>query len=384
LAADYRRAVDFYGRLANPQICTSLADLIDGRVADSGGFAALCEEKGVWHPTVAFFPPASSREVILFEALFPLGVPTNASLMKELVRRIRSGEVDLKPKAASGWYDYQVFALESMLLPDAGEERNKLLLTKAYKRRMSEAFQALVTKRRETHVRDLAGAKGAAEPPSLLQPRLRVEPATTYYLRTARAYQFLTNFLESALGRELLSETHGLTKDGPRPQDLWTELNWMRDLFYGLYLVSAEDIGLNASALSEGDSGEPMVDRCYEVAVDWLGRAFDDPDLATDTRVSVPVYVDRPQGVTRLWATLGVRLTRLTADYARPPSIKPAEGEGDWSEPPGVQGSFYLIPVDEFAEVELKGLRVLSREEFRLVCDKAKTRQAILKQLESR
>ncbi|HEV3344497.1 MAG TPA: hypothetical protein VG125_29240 [Pirellulales bacterium] len=385
LLADYRRAVGFYARLTNPHFCVSLADLVDGRVADDRRrFAALCEEKHVWHPTVAFFPPATSRETVLFEALFPQGLPADANLMKELVRRVRSGEVDLTPQPDSGWYDHQVFALESMLIADRGEERNKLLLTKSYKRRMLEAFQALLTKRRETHVRDLAKAASAAPRPAFVQPRLRVEPAVTYYLRTARAYRFLTDFLESALGRELLVETHGLTKDGPRTQDLWAELNRMRDLFYGLYLVSAEDIGLPAGPLSEGDGAESEQDRCYELAVDWLGHAFDDPDLAADTRVSVPLFIDRARGATRLWATLGVRLTRLAAEYARPPSIKPAEGEGDWSEPEMMMASYYLIPVDEFAEVELPGLRALSREEFRLVCDRAKTKQAILKELESR
>jgi len=43
-------------------------------------------------------------------------------LMKELVRRIKSGEVDLQPKEGSGWYDYQVYALETLLMPEKGEE----------------------------------------------------------------------------------------------------------------------------------------------------------------------------------------------------------------------------------------------------------------------
>ena len=75
--------------------------------------------------------------------------------MKELVQAIRSGKVDLTPRENSGWYDHQVYALETMLLPEVGEEHNKLLLTKPYKKRMLEAFAALITKRRETHVRQL-------------------------------------------------------------------------------------------------------------------------------------------------------------------------------------------------------------------------------------
>ena len=56
-------------------------------------------------------------------------------------------------------------------------------------------------------------------------------------------------------------------------------------------------------------------DRCERLASEWLAHVRDDPDLGVDTRVSVPIYVDAKGGVTRLWATLGVRLTRLTADF---------------------------------------------------------------------
>src|SRR4029079_10801236 len=129
--------------------------------------------------------------------------PADADLMRELISRIRSGQVDLTPGPDGGWYDYQVLALETLLLPEKGQEAPKLLLTRAYKKRMLEAFQALVTKRRETHVRQLApGATAGAAPRPLeqVQPRLRLEPCPSYYLRSARAYAFLANFLEAAVG----------------------------------------------------------------------------------------------------------------------------------------------------------------------------------------
>src|SRR5258707_570485 len=136
------------------------------------------------HSGVAVFPPSTSRETVLFETLFPAGLPANADLMNELVQAIRSGKVDLRPTADSGWYEYQVHALETLLLPEKGAEHNKLLLMKAYKKRMLEAFRATITKRRETHVRQLAtpGLAGAAPlggyfpPPEQIKPRLRVEP----------------------------------------------------------------------------------------------------------------------------------------------------------------------------------------------------------------
>ena len=379
LRTDYRKALDFYAHLTNPYICLSVADLPAGDPPGAEDFRRLCRQKKASHEAVALFPPSTSRETVLFEKLFPTGLPENANLMRELVQRIRSGEVDLQPRPDSGWYEYQAYALETMLLPEKGQEHDKLLLTRAYKKRMLEAFQALITKRRETHVRQMAMGKAAAAPPAArVQPRLRVEPCPTYYLRTARAYAFLSNFLEAAVGPDGLKQLHGLTQHGERPQDLGTELHGMRDLFYGLYLVSAEDIGMKP-ALKDGEPVE--AERCYRLAAGWAAKALDDKDLATDTRVAVPVMVG--DNGTWLWLTLGVRLAKLQASYASPPSLRPADGKGDWqaAERHQLAAADYLIPVDEFAEVELPGRRVLTREELRAVCDREKTRPAILEAL---
>jgi hypothetical protein len=313
-----------------------------------------------------------------------MGLPPDADLMRELVKAIRKGDVTLTPGKESGWYDHQVHALETLLLPEKGPEHAKLLLTRSYKARMLEAFKALVTKRRETHSRTAKTAEAPTamvRPLATVAPRLRVEPCPSYFQRTARAYAFLANFLDATVGESALTSLHGLKEGGERPADLYTELAAMRDLFYGLYLLSCEDIGLRPQFLDD----EPVDrDRCEKAAADWLARAREDPDLAADTRVSVPVLIDTDRDVTRLWATLGVRLARLDASYARPPSARPKDGGGDWKpiENHTLAGASYLIPVDEFAEVELRGRRVLNRKELREVCDAHKIREAIVKALQ--
>jgi hypothetical protein len=252
---------------------------------------------------------------------------------------------------------------------------------------MLEAFQALITKRRETHALDVKAASAAPMPPAEVRPRLRVEPCPSYYLRTARAYAFLAAFLESAAGEDVLTSLHGLREEGERAPTLRDELASMRDLFYGVALLSAEDIGMRLPLHDD----EPVDrDRCERLATEWLAHAAEDPDLAVDTRVSIPIYVDPARNVTRLWATLGVRMTRLEASFARPPRIKPAEGEGEgegsdaWRavEPSTLSTSYYLIAVDGFAEVELRGNRALTRKELRAACDQQKTKEAIVSALE--
>ena len=383
LKADYDQASQFYGKLTNPLSRLSLTDLIGVDVSSEAAVEELRKSKGIVKAGVVFFPPSTSRETELFTKLFPLGLPPDADLMKELVRAIRSGQVDLTPRENSGWYDYQVHALETMLLPEVGEEHNKLLLTKPYKQRMLDAFAALITKRRETHARQLetAMAPMAAPPQELeeIKPRLRVEPCPSYFVRTARSYAFLNNLLTATLGEETLKSLHGLRQEGERPADLATELAAQRDLFYGLYLISCEDIG-HKPALKEGEAD---ADACYAAASAWLEKLAEEQDLAADTRVAVPVYIDPFQGKMRLWVTLGVRMTKLDSRFVRAPRLKPAQGDGDWKtvEDWKLAGVEHLIAVDEFAEVEVNGLSPPNREELRKLCDQHKTKEKILEAL---
>ncbi|MGD0897510.1 MAG: hypothetical protein ABR915_06710, partial [Thermoguttaceae bacterium] len=379
LLARYRAVNAFYGRLTNPLACLP-ADALIG----AGDLGALARRHGVRRAAAAVLPPSTSRETELFDRLFPQGVPAGADLMATLIRRIRSGEVDLKPGDKDGWYQYQVYALETLLLPTRGQERDKLLLTASYKKRLVEAFKALVTKRRETHVRQLKKTETKAAPPSLefgaVRPRLRIEPCPTFYLRTARAYAFLQDFLLAAAGKDRLATLHGLKQGGFRGGALAGELDGIRLRFYGFYLVACEDIGMKPQLLAD----EPLDQKAAQAAaLGWLKDLEQNPDLACDTRVAVPIYVDYVARRTRLWATLGVRLARLEAGYARPPKVRPKGYGGAWKEVEGYQlaGSQYVIPVDEFAEIELPGLRTLTRQELRAACDRHKTKEEIVKAL---
>ncbi len=372
LLKQYRAINAFYGRLTNPQSCLPVDAILDGGQPRS----------------VAVFPPSTSREVELFNRMFPQGVPSSVNLMAVLVNRIRSGEVDLKPGPNDGWYQYQVYALETLLLPTKGQERDKLLLTAEYKKRLVEAFKAMVTTRRETHVRQHDIEKSAAKgPPPLaegaVRPRLRVEPCATFYLRTARAYAFLETFLNAAVGEERLKALHGLKEGGQREASLGAELRGIAQRFYGFYLLTCEDIGMKPQLL-DGET----VDReaAQRAALVWLGNMETDADLACDTRVAVPIAVNPATGKVRIWANLGVRLARLDASYARPPRVRPLADGSPWKEvePQQLGPSDYVIPVVEFAEIELSDSKVLTRKELREACDRYQTKEEIVRGLTGR
>jgi hypothetical protein len=378
LRRDYDRAVAFYARLTNPPAARSMTHLAGAKPDDPA----------------AFLPSASMREDDLFARLFPHGIPPNAGLMRELIHRVRAGEVDLTPRADGGWYDRQTYARETLLLTDKSEERAKVAFNASYKRRLLSAFAALLTKRRETHAAHKSVLSLSEPGPSLptpeIRPHLRLEPCLSYYLRTARAYGFLADFLESAVGAAGLRALHGLREGGERPPDLATELQSMRELFYGCYLVGAEDLGMKPRLAPD----EPVdVARCREAALAWIAHAYDDPDLAADTRVCVPIASDPNRGITRLWSTLGVRLLKLRVDYSgRYPHYRRAGSGDSWagfdsdtrsSSPPMPASAEYLILVDDFAEIELPRLGTLTRAEFRAVCDRERTHEAIVEALQA-
>lgn len=382
LLTDYHKVLRFYSQLTNSAMCLSIMDL---PAPEETGvtLADIAKNKKLFAETVAFFPPSATRETVLFNKLFPDGINPGVNLMKELVRRIKSGEVDLTPKEGSGWYDFQIHALETMLIPEKGEEHAKLLLSKTYKKRMLETFQALVAKHRETHVRQVAISEaslsgspaGPARAPKI-RPQLRVEPNPSYYLRTARAYAFVTDFLNVSVGKSFLQALHGLRSDGARDLDLYKELQFQRDLFYGLYLISVEDLGLKIALAAD----EPVkVEDCYRLASDWLSKAFADRDFREDARVAVPIYIDGNSNKTRLWVTLGVRLAPLDAAYARTARVK-SQQDPQWRQlqENEVEASHYVIAVDDFAEVDIPGRQVPTREDLRKIIEQKKTKEAIV------
>lgn len=367
LRDDYQRMIDFYSKLTNEPSRKNLLNFSSG------------------DRNVSLMPPSTSRENELFESLYATGLPPNANLMRELITRIKTGQIDLTPNEDSGWYQYQAFALETFLIPERGAEHDKLLLTKEYKQRLMQAFQATLTSRRETHARQEGVAVGAEAPArklEIVKPRLRIEPSPTFYLRTARAYAFLQKFLIESIGEETLELLHGLTSQGQRPATLRDELESIKRLFYGLYLVSCEDIGLRPD-LGEGELTNSH--DCYAQANAWLAESWDDPDLAADRRVSIPIVNDVSRKVTRLWVVVGVRLIELEARYMVDPMIRPTNSpEAAWEDVSRIESQEAIIAVDEFAEVEINGNVSLSREELREICDRHKTKDEIIRALQAR
>lgn len=334
---------------------------------------------------VALFPASTSVENELFEMLYQAPELPGENIMNRLIRSIQEGLINLEPDENSGWYDYQIYALETLLLPERGQEGEKLFLSRTYKERLVEAFRTILTKQRELHVKqvELMSTIGGDWSPDYIDiwPDISTEPTATYYLRTARALRFL----ETAVAGILVDEFDAITIDGEPMSDL---IKNHQNLLYGLYFQVCQDIGMEPRLLdSELDAHQ--LERARAEAARWLEHCKDDEAMKEDVRYIVPALTDGTQSNVRYWMTTGIRLEKVKAEYLRPPKLE--LGSGPTVEPGNILGygqsirfvpyEFYL-PVEMFAEATGPNVPY-TREEFRQICDDAGSPEEIIDSIAS-
>lgn len=370
--ASYERYLRLTERLTNPLVAADLRGVL--RTYDAG-------RPEVPDRDVAVFPPSRSHEAELVKKLYGnQPIPEGFDLATELIRRIRAGSISLEPAADSGWYDRQTWALEPLVRPEATPEAPRLQLSESYRKQLEELFRGLLTLTRETHVKQLEiPAPGAmAPPPILIAPEISAEPLATHYQRRAEAYAFVRGVLEEAFGTEGLRTLHRQTAAGPVAIDLATELRQMESLCAGAAIAVGRELGVELPARAGQDVAADV-----KVFQDWKAKLASDPDLGGDARVMVPVFYDRGRNLTKVWAVLGWAVRPVRFEYATPPPATITRN-GQPVDPKDVEMVFedthrpIAYPVT--AEVYVK--TPLDRAEFRALCDRYKTRTAILQHLQ--
>jgi HEAT repeat protein len=321
----------------------------------------------------SLFGYSTSKEEVILDAISrKREIRSNEQLMPLLINAIRNGEFSLEPKPDSGWYDYQWHALETLLLPEKGRESAKLQLSKAYQKRLENAFASLLTKERETHLKRLpitalgcmSGAEMESPQKVRIAPEFSAEPTLTVYLRLARSYRFLRHALQATLGEEAWSR---LRFSSGSPLD--KELNQTMLFCYGLYEKLSLEIGQRpVYLLGEVDGLE--LEEARAVFERWYKGWQEDPSLLADTRVAVPV-ADRLSHYT-YWGTAGVRLEPVAYKYLDKPDVS-----GN-VEPEFVTCQMYL-PTDFFFEFSRPRQTSLTRAEFRTLCDKGQSVHSLYK-----
>jgi hypothetical protein len=392
LAADaearksYEQVLHLNERLTNPLKTAGYRELL----------SAAADGKPLGLPSsrsVSFFPPSRGPETDLVMRLYgDKPIPEGFELMKEVIARVKSGDLSLRPREDSGWYDHQLWALDPLIRLEAAPEGSRLHPNDEYKKHLEELFKGTFALTRETHVKQLEFPEPASDVGDRNKPKERekvfiapnphVEILPTMYLRRAQSYAYVRGVLEETFGKANLAAMHRLTAAGPAKQNLDEELASMEKLFLGAHVVACRDLGLaeDAAAAAAGKPDEQAVH-----FLRWVASLGSDPDLARDSRMMVPVFFDLQRQKTKVWVMLGWTASGAAYGYDQAPKAtvtgpdgKPAAGE---DAPELVfHGAWRQLATPVFAEVYVT--KLLNRDEFRRHCDTYATQAAILSNLE--
>jgi len=160
---------------------------------------------------------------------------------------------------------------------------------------------------------------------------------------------------------------------GKTQVSLRSRIQKARDLFFGVYIVASQDIGLRFKLDQPGDPAEGDWNRLAAEADDWLQALASDPVAKSDVRVMIPI-ADLGAGRARYWAVLGVRGTLAGYSLIHGADVSPPKPEEE---------TRVWLPTEQFLEVESSSTP-LSREEFRKLCDEKVTAEAIAAELKAR
>lgn len=374
--ATYERHLRLVSRLTNPFAHPDLLSLLE---ANDHGHASVDETDA------RFFPPSVAYETQIMKKLYgDRPIPDGFVLVDEMIHRIRAGTLDLEPRPESGWYEYQTWALEALVIPEQMPEGGRLKLDAEYRKLLRELFEGLLTLTRETHIKQLEiptlGAAFRGGKVSLpIVPALSAEPLATFYLRRALGYRYVQGVLEDAFGPGELEKLRRLTEAGPVPMSLAEELSEMEAIFLGAHVSVSRELGLSPESAAGSDSVAAGAAKRFAA---WARELESDHDLRQDLRAMVPVFYDLQRQKTKVWVFLGWSRRPINVSFEQPPEATFLDLEGEpLRDPPRILwgGLHATLPYPVTAELYVD--RILTRDEFRKLCDSCGTRLEILRRL---
>jgi hypothetical protein len=326
----------------------------------------LIEEPGS-ATEVAVFPASRSPEgdFVRAGANNRAGGGSDVALLREMAAAIREGKLSLKPEKRAGWYDRRLWALEPLIKEQGTLEEPKLSRGPEYVRACEDTFVGLLTRRRETHVKQLEmtpESRPVARKPILVWPVFRIEPQPTVYRRTSESYAWLKRRLGELGGPKLLDQPAAAGGPGAVAARTVGELLTAGERIYRhLERVSLADLGLG-----------PELAGAESRASDLFAGAY-------DPRVVVPFAFDVAQKRYRCAAIVGVRVVEGQISYAKTPQVTVRTLDGKRVDPRAEPVTFESQPILLAVPVVEEALlaRPLTRAELRKLCDENQTHAKI-------
>lgn len=363
----YRRYLNFIQKLTNP-FPPEFRDLATpGKIENNLKYC--------------FFPPSRGHETELVKKLYGnRSIPEGFSLIDTLIERIREGGISLAPTADSGWYDYQVHALEPLVIPERMPEAPHVFMTDPYKKELEDLFKAAIALTRETHVKQVEMPwAGAAMPPIRVDifPAVSLEPTAEFFLRRGKSYTFIKQVLAEMFTEETLQAARRAMPSGPRDLPLLEELASMESLFYGAYGIIGRQLGMTPRKIDGRNAGEDM-NRAWQ----WICAFQQDPDVGADSRMMVPLFYDIERRQIKVWVFLGYTVKPLEIWFYKSPAAVITDLSGA---PVNAELEFHAIerPLITPVSAEIYVNRLLDRDEFRRFCDRYRNQSEILMMLKA-
>lgn len=325
-----------------------------------------------------FLPTPSEAEVALTRRFVAAGAMGGATWADGLMAAIAAGTRAPKPAADAGFGDYGAYAWAALVTAPQLPESRKLAWDEGYIKRLGESYRFGF---------DQIRTRGGPPPPATalgggtalaieVKPQLRVEPLPEYYLRWARAYARLEKALNAAFPTPALSGISG-KRDGGKAAEpsLAAEAAAIKELYYGLYLISCADIGMAPAGASELGSPSPAAARAAAWMADWRN----DADMKRDIRevwALGPADPNDPKKGTVYRCVLGVRALDIDVKYG---DKKPSTSLRNTSKTVSLRfkPAKYTLLVPVVAEITVAGETPLTRADLRKICDEKKSREEI-------
>lgn len=377
LRKNYDGVINTFDYIYRRRHVFTVDDLVNAKAFSDDQILEMFQKRPGWTYRLVFLTSALRREQLYFNEMLPLGLAPGLDPMTELSQRSKIGYVSFIPtNDRAGLEQVQAFALDALIAEPTGYEADKTLLSRVFKERLFHPYFA--TKQEVSdEAKVILPKPWEPSDKDKICPVFRVEPAPQFYLRTARVYDFMFRVSVALLGQQSITKVHRILPDGSESPDyLFDEINKMKRLFYGLYMVSCEDLGLRP-ALEASDVFERDV--AYREALDWLKNITDDKDFARDARYISPGFYghfadqNRQIQLIMTWANLGFRLMKFDSSFARAPQIREG-GEGSvWNVVPDSELGHgrYVMPVSQFKMLDLVARAGIPPKQFREICDKA-------------
>ncbi len=384
LAGQYRALAELCDSLVGlPPASASVADyyrLLGGRdgvevLREVGTIRKIqleAKEKG---DAFVFLPALGQVDVGLIRRFASRGGPRGGTWAEDYAAATREGTVATAPSRDGPWFDFMAYAWAALVTPAATPEAAKISWDDGYKKRLAESY---VTGFDQVRVRaPVTPAVGTAEVLAVdVSPEVRLEPLPEYYLRMARAYARLEEVVGAALTPGVAASVPGRREGGVTGRSLAAEAADMRELFYGLYLLSCADVGMTPVAgYGEVPDRAAAATRAYE----WLEKWRSDADMARDVRelwLLGPADPSDPAKGNVYRCILGVRALDIDVKYDEKPSYS-LTGTTRAAEL-HFKPVTYTVLVPVAVEVVVRGEKTLTRAEFRKICDEEKTEGAIV------